>query len=174
MIRNAGCDFSKVTLVPSSAEETIARLENGEVVAAATLDPLTARTLRGENKLVANLDAELCPKYGVCPLSIAVVDVDWATQNPELVEGFERAMHEAISWIQVNDIDFRAELVRCCSVDVDDATESDIPNFVGLGRSLDLDMQRLQSIVSSQLDERSEISDNEQDAGTNDADAQGS
>lgn len=154
MVRNDGCDPAEVTLVASNAEQTITRLGQGQVAAAATLDPLTAQALRNSNTVIANLDAELCPGYGVCPLSIAVVDIDWATNNPELAEGFRRAMHEAISWIRVNEIDYRAELVKCCSVDVDDATESDIPNFIGVGRSLDSDLARLQDVVSAQLEAR--------------------
>ena len=163
MVRNDGCDPAEVTLVVSNAEQTLNRLAQGEVAAAATLDPLTAQALRSSNSVIANLDAELCPGYGVCPLSLAVVDIDWATNNPELAEGFRRAMHEAISWIRVNEIDYRAELVQCCSVDVNDATETAIPNFVGVGRSLDSDLARLQDVVSAQLEAR---------RASNDADAQ--
>lgn len=152
MILRDGCDPSQVSLVVQGADETVSTLRSKEIDAAATLDPLTARVLRGPNVVVANLDAQLCPEYGVCPLSIAVIDSDWAEINPELAQGFRRAMNEAISWIRVNEIEYRAELVSCCSMDVDDASQSVVPNFVGDRRDLISDMDRLQEVVANQLE----------------------
>lgn len=152
MIIQDGCNPTLATLSYETGDATLRGLRSGEIDAAATVDPLTAQLLRGQNVVRENLDGQLCPDYGQCPLSIVFVDSNWASGNAETVRDFRRATHEAISWIRVNQIQYMAALSRCCAVDVDDASQSLVPNLVGDRRNLDSDLDRLQDIVAEQLE----------------------
>ncbi|MFT7475817.1 MAG: NitT/TauT family transport system substrate-binding protein [Verrucomicrobiales bacterium] len=151
MVIHDGCDATEVELVIADSETRVNSLGTGDLDAAALLDPFTTRVLDGPNKIVANLDNELCPDFGQCPLSIAVFRADWAENNADTVDRFRQAMREAMQWIRDNDLEYRAELVSCCSLTPSDAAGIRVPRFVGDRRDLQTDMKRLLDIVSHQL-----------------------
>jgi NitT/TauT family transport system substrate-binding protein len=78
MIIHDGCDTTDVEFVIADSETRVDSLRTGALDAAALLDPFTTRALDGPNKIVTNLDNELCPDFGQCPLSVAVFRADWA------------------------------------------------------------------------------------------------
>ena len=166
MIIRDGCDPTLVEFLPIPQDEVLGALLAGDIVAAATLDPLTARLLLGPNAVVANLDHELCPDYGRCPLSVAVFQTDWADENPLLVRAFRDAMHEAMTWIRLNEIDYLAELVTCCAVTPEDAAGINVPRFVGDRRDLASDIARLQTVVNTQLNRVNEPDSETEDPAT--------
>lgn len=150
MVTNDGCDWRQVEFVLGDSATHLESLAAGELDAAALLDPYTSRAIREESRIVANLDNELCPDYGRCPIFMVVANRDWAEANPDLVERFQDSVDDAMFWIRQNPVAYRAELVSCCALDSDDATEILIPDFVGERRSLDGDLPRLLDILVSQ------------------------
>lgn len=150
MVLRDDCNPLTVNFVSLDGNTIAEDLRTGKVDAAATFDPVTAELLRGPNVLAANLDAELCPEFGRCPLWIAAARIEWAQDNPELSRAFVNAMNDAINWIWANEIDYRAELVTCCAVNADDASAIVVPNFTGRTRDLESDLTRLRSILRIQ------------------------
>lgn len=150
MVTSDGCIASEVELVVGESTAHIEELSVGTLDAAALIDPYTARSLRADNVVVANLDDALCPSYGRCPISMVVAGRDWAEANPEVVVRFQEALDASMFWIRQNGLEYRAELVSCCALTADDAAEIVIPDFVGQRRSLDGDLPRLLVILRSQ------------------------
>lgn len=150
MVKRDECDPSTVEFVFADSTTHLQQLESGELDAAAFIDPYTARALRAEHQVVANLDNELCPDYGRCPISMVVAARDWAEANPEVVERFQSSLDAAMFWIRQNELAYRAELVSCCALTADDASDIVVPDFVGERRSLDGDLPRLLAILASQ------------------------
>jgi ABC-type nitrate/sulfonate/bicarbonate transport system substrate-binding protein len=149
-IARDGCDPLSVVFVLGDSPSHLEGLETGDLDAAALLDPYTARALRTDYQIIANLDNELCPDYGRCPISIVVTDSDWATANDEVLARFTKALDQAMLWIRSNELRYRAELVTCCAMTADDASDVRVPNFVGERRHLPSDMLRLVDILIAQ------------------------
>ena len=145
-----GCDPQSVVFVLGDSPAHLEGLETGDLDAAALLDPYTARALRSDYRIIANLDNELCPDYGRCPISIVVTDSDWAAANEEVLARFTKALDQAMLWIRTNELLYRAELVTCCALTPDDASDVRVPNFVGERRHLPSDMLRLVDILIAQ------------------------
>lgn len=145
-----GCDPQSVVFVLGDSPAHLEGLETGDLDAAALLDPYTARALRTDYRIIANLDNELCPDYGRCPISIVVTDSEWAVANDEVLARFTTALDQAMLWIRTNELPYRAELVTCCALTADDASDVRVPNFVGERRHLPSDMLRLVDILIEQ------------------------
>lgn len=150
MVKRDGCDAAGVELVVGDSATHLDELSVGTLDAAALIDPYTSRALRSENAVVANLDDELCPDYGRCPISMVVAARDWAESNPDVVVRFQESLDASMFWIRQNGLEYRAELVSCCALTADDASEIFIPDFVGDRRRLNGDMPRLLEILMSQ------------------------
>ncbi len=168
MVLRDGCNPLLVNFTTLDANEIAVQLRSGEVDAAATFDPVTSELLRSSNDLVANLDLELCPGFGRCPLWVAVARIDWVEENPKLSKRFTDAMNDAMTWIWANEVEYRAELVRCCAVNADDASEVLVPNFAGDRRDLGSDMSRLRKVLETQREALSILrsQENETDDGS--------
>ena len=147
MVGRDGCDPRTVVFILGDAPSHLEGLETGNLDAAALLDPYTARALRTDYRIIANLDNELCPDYGRCPISIVAADSDWAAANDEVLARFVKALEAAMLWIRTNELLYRAELVTCCALTADDAADVRVPNFVGERRHLPSDMLRLVDIL---------------------------
>lgn len=145
-----GCDPQSVVFVLGDSPSHLESLETGNLDAAALLDPYTSRALRTDYQIVSNLDNELCPDYGRCPISIVVTDSDWASANDEVLARFTTALDQAMLWIRSNELRYRAELVTCCALTAEDASDVRVPNFVGERRHLPSDMLRLVEILIAQ------------------------
>lgn len=150
MVKRDGCDPATIDFVIGDSTLHLQQLEVGDIDASALIDPYTSRALRDDYAVVANLDNELCPDYGRCPISMVVAARDWAEANPEVVERFQKALDAAMFWIRQNELPYRAELVSCCALTADDASDIVVPDFVGERRSLEGDLPRLLSILVSQ------------------------
>jgi ABC-type nitrate/sulfonate/bicarbonate transport system substrate-binding protein len=150
MVARDGCDPLSVAFILGDSPSHLEGLETGDLDAAALLDPYTARALRTDYRIIANLDNELCPDYGRCPISIVVADSDWAAANDEVLARFVKALDVAMLWIRTNELRYRAELVTCCALTADDAADVRVPNFVGERRHLPSDMLRLVDILIAQ------------------------
>lgn len=150
MVFRDGCDWRQVEFVIGDSASHLTNLTEGELDAAALLDPYTSRAIREDGRIAANLDNELCPDYGRCPIFIVVADRDWAEANPAILKRFLDTLDDAMFWIRQNSLAYRAELVSCCALNADDASEIQIPDFVGERRSLEGDLPRLLDILVSQ------------------------
>lgn len=150
LLTRRGCDPTGVTFVVGGSNSHLEDLEGGSLDAAALIDPYTARAIRDEYQVVANLDDELCPDYGRCPISMVVAARGWAEENPDQVERFQSALDDAMFWIRQNELPYRAELVSCCALTADDASDIVVPDFVGERRRLEGDLPRLLEILVSQ------------------------
>ena len=150
MVGRDGCDPLSVFFVLGDSPSHLEGLETGDLDAAALLDPYTARALRTDYRIITNLDNELCPDFGRCPISIVVTDSDWAAANDEVLARFTKALDQAMLWIRTNELLYRAELVTCCALTADDAADVRVPNFVGERRHLPSDMLRLVDILIEQ------------------------
>lgn len=150
MVARDGCDPSLLFFFTSDSTRLLEQLDAGEIDAVALLDPYTSRALRDGYRLIANLDNELCPDFGRCPISMVVADRSWAEANPEVLERFQSALDAAMFWIRQNEVSYRAQLVSCCALTPDDAAEVLVPNFVGERRRLEGDLPRLLDILVSQ------------------------
>ncbi len=150
MVAADGCAPERLLLFPSDSPSMIEALSLGELDAAVLSDPYTTRATREENRIVANLDNELCPDWGNCPLSVVATDRTWGQENADVEDRFEKALLEAIRWIRVNELEYRAELVQCCALTPADAGDIRVPNFVGDSRDLRSDLGRLVDIMAAQ------------------------
>ncbi len=150
MLNRRGCDSTLVELVVGGSTSHLEELEAGTLDAAALIDPYTARALRDDFRVVANLDDELCPDYGRCPISMVVAAREWAEANPDQVVRFQASLDQAMFWIRQNELPYRAELVSCCALTADDASDIVVPDFVGERRRLEGDLPRLLEILVSQ------------------------
>lgn len=150
MVTRDGCDASLIFFFTGDSNSLLEQLAEGEIDAAALLDPYTSRALREDYRLVANLDNELCPDFGRCPISMVVAERGWAEANPEVLERFQAALDNAMFWIRQNELAYRAELVSCCALTSDDAADVLVPNFVGERRQLEGDLPRLLDILVAQ------------------------
>lgn len=150
LIESAGCDPLAARLVVDDAESLIDQLETDEIHFAVLTEPYTTRSLRRGNKLISNLDNALCPDHGSCPLSVVVGRGEWVDANADAARKFARAIHRTIEWIRSNELEYRADLVRCCALTPDDAGEIHIPAFVGDGRDFQLDLRRLAKLLMEQ------------------------
>lgn len=161
MMKRGGCDPLALDLVIGDSITHLQELQAGTLDAVAMLDPYTSRASRDGFEIVANLDDELCPDYGRCPISMVVAARDWAEANPEIVKRFQASIDEAMFWIRQNELAYRAELVSCCALTPDDASEIVVPDFVGERRQLKGDLPRLLEILVSQGQATSRGMDNE-------------
>jgi len=150
MVGRDGCDPRTVVFILGDSPSHLEGLETGNLDAAALLDPYTARAVRTDYRIIANLDNELCPDYGRCPISVVVADSDWAAANDEVLARLVKALDAAMLWIRTNELLYRAELVTCCALTANDAADVRVPNFVGERRDLPSDMLRLVDILIAQ------------------------
>lgn len=150
MISDAGCDPLAARLVVDDAESLMDQLELGQIQAAALAEPYTTRALRRDNAIAFNLDNALCPDHGSCPLSVVVGRAEWIDEHPDAARKFVRAIHRTIEWIDDNELQYRADLVRCCALTPEDAGEIHIPNFIGDERDLRQDLGRLARLLLAQ------------------------
>lgn len=150
MVLRDGCNPLKVRFAALDGLMIEGQLRSGDVDAAATFDPLTSDLLRTNSRFVSDLDKELCPDSGRCPLWVAVARADWFVDNTELGHKFAAAMDDAMTWISQNEVAYRAELVNCCAVNADDAATIVVPNFVGDRSDLTSDLAHLRTVIEAQ------------------------
>ena len=150
MVDQDGCSPATVNFVLGDPSAHLESLDAGALDAVATTDPYTSRSLRSGAVIVANLDNELCPEQVRCPITMVVAERAWAEANPEVVGRFQKALDAAMFWIRRDELSYRAELVSCCALTADDASEILVPDFVGERRLLEADLPPLQAILLSQ------------------------
>ncbi len=150
MMINDECDASTVQFVEASLTAQPGLLETGDVDAIAVFEPYTAQAVRLGFVEVANLDRELCPGLSRCPIGVVAVHDAWADENPALSEEFNRAISRALLWMESNQTEYRAELVKCCGITVDDAAAIRVFDWVGDLNALNTDLPRLMDLLEAQ------------------------
>lgn len=150
MVINDGCDGNSIRFVEGELTDQPALLANGQADAIAVFEPYTAQATRLGYVEVANLDRELCPGQSRCPIGVVAMQDGFVEENPVIAEEFNIAVSRALLWMESNPVESRAELVLCCGITVEDASEIRVFDWVANVAALERDMTRLLDVLESQ------------------------
>lgn len=150
MVINDGCDGNSIQFVEGPLTDQPDLLVNDQADAIAVFEPYTARATRLGFVEVANLDRELCPGSSRCPIGVVAMQDSFVEENPVVSEEFNRAISRALLWMESNPVESRAELVLCCGITVEDASEIRVFDWVANFAALERDMARLLDVLEAQ------------------------
>lgn len=150
MVVNDECDPAAIEFVQAELTDQPGLLEQGGVDAIAVFEPYTAQATRLGFAEIANLDRELCPGLSRCPIGVVAMPDAFVEADAALAEEFNRSISRALLWMESNQVEYRAELVLCCGITVDDAAEIRVVDWIGNIAALEDDLTRLMDLLESQ------------------------
>lgn len=125
-IADTGCNGNDITLTGYGEGERLSALIAGEIDGAAFIEPWSNEALRSGATNVFDLDGNLCSD---CAVGVVASTSAWGNDNLEVVAQFNSALERAMAIAQDDEISFRAQLVQCCAISIDDASAISIPSW---------------------------------------------
>ncbi len=127
LMQNSGCDSEAVELRFFDPKDRLEALTDGSVEAAAFLEPWSNEAIRAGATRTFELDGALCTR---CAVGVVASTRSWVMENSDVVARFDEAVARATALSRDQEAAFRAELVTCCALPIDEAAEIALPTWI--------------------------------------------
>ena len=124
MLLKSSCDVEEIWLKFLSVENRLDALLSGQIQAAAFVEPWSSEARSAGATSTFQLDGSLCSR---CAVGVIASRREWAEANAETLSRFDDAFARATALSNDSETAFRAELVACCALGIEEAADIAMP-----------------------------------------------
>ena len=129
MSASGECSGQSITVVEGSPERHISGVQDGWLDGVALSEPFASRARTAGLTGLVNLDEQVCPGRASCPVAALVTTDEWASKNQETLTNLRSATAETLTWIDSEPLEFRASLISCCAMSLEEAASVRLINW---------------------------------------------